>query len=173
MLRKHPQPQGPLTSTRRPILAMCGEQSLTVSSFSICKSQKHSSSQREPGAPQEWVPLPPALPPPRFARNLLLLLASPDMLREVQGHSPSGGPKHKMIYVLGQKEPSEQKHRVPVSRGQSCAAALCVADTLSSLWQGGQRWPSSAGTDAARAKQGRGAQCTFTPPLKGRQVQAG
>lgn len=28
---------GPLTSTRRPMLAMCGEQSLTVSSFSICK----------------------------------------------------------------------------------------------------------------------------------------
>lgn len=27
----------PLTSTRRPMLAMCGEQSLTVSSFSICK----------------------------------------------------------------------------------------------------------------------------------------
>lgn len=28
---------GPLTSTRRPMLAMCGEQSLTVSSFSICR----------------------------------------------------------------------------------------------------------------------------------------
>lgn len=27
----------PLTSTRRPMLAMCGEQSLTVSSFSICR----------------------------------------------------------------------------------------------------------------------------------------
>lgn len=34
---------GPLTSTRRPMLAMCGEQSLTVSSFSICKTQKHPS----------------------------------------------------------------------------------------------------------------------------------
>lgn len=41
--RNGPSPEGPLTSTRRPILAMCGEQSLTVSSFSICKRQKHSS----------------------------------------------------------------------------------------------------------------------------------
>lgn len=34
---------GPLTSTRRPMLAMCGEQSLTVSSFSICKETECSS----------------------------------------------------------------------------------------------------------------------------------
>lgn len=32
-----PRGRRPLTSTRRPMLAMCGEQSLTVSSFSICK----------------------------------------------------------------------------------------------------------------------------------------
>lgn len=32
----------PLTSTRRPMLAMCGEQSLTVSSFSICKDTSFS-----------------------------------------------------------------------------------------------------------------------------------
>lgn len=43
-------PEGPLTSTRRPMLAMCGELSLTVSSFSICKRQKHSSKSERAGA---------------------------------------------------------------------------------------------------------------------------
>lgn len=55
-----PEPRGPLTSTRRPILAMCGEQSLTVSSFSICKIRTflHISG---PGTPCDRQPLPPAL----------------------------------------------------------------------------------------------------------------
>lgn len=46
-----PPGRWPLTSTRRPMLAMCGEQSLTVSSFSICKGTRLSQSagRRPPG----------------------------------------------------------------------------------------------------------------------------
>lgn len=51
------QSRSALTSTRRPMLAMCGEQSLTVSSFSICKDKNVPPSQREPGAPCEGQPL--------------------------------------------------------------------------------------------------------------------
>ena len=52
-----PPGRRPLTSTRRPMLAMCGEQSLTVSSFSICKGIRLSQSagRRPPGAAQNLL----------------------------------------------------------------------------------------------------------------------
>lgn len=52
---------GPLTSTRRPMLAMCGEQSLTVSSFSICRDSVQSEK-------------PHSLPPPTHPHSCPLVL---------------------------------------------------------------------------------------------------
>lgn len=74
--RSEPEPRGRLTSTRRPMLAMCGEQSLTVSSFSIYKRQRHSSKSESQVLPENDSRCWRHGPPSWFAKGLLFLLAA-------------------------------------------------------------------------------------------------